>query len=189
MDLVRGISLKHLVLSDQTDGALGEKIGDDLGPLNERRSSPLLAVVPMSPYIAHRSPRLPSTRARRARRGMGTPQIADKCGDGDVRRRPCTRRRQVVGKHLGMFIDKKSIEISCIDDADAYLSRIMGLVDAKTVKHGPRRWRSTMTWWNPTAASIDAQVMSSIATGRDRTEPIEVSGSLGRCFRQLKLTM
>lgn len=99
------------------------------------------------------------------------------------------RRRQVVGKHLGIFIDKKSIGISCIDDADAYLSRITGLVDAKTVKHGPRRWRSTMTWWNPTAASIYAQVMSSIATGRDRTEPIEVSGSLGRCFRQLKLNM
>ncbi len=47
------------------------------------------------------------------------------------------RAVELIGKHLGMFIDKNSIDISYIDDADEYLAKIMAIVDAKTVEHEP----------------------------------------------------
>ena len=49
------------------------------------------------------------------------------------------RAMELIGKHLGMFIDKKSIDIRYIDDADEYLAKIMAIVDAnnKTVEHEP----------------------------------------------------
>jgi hypothetical protein len=40
-----------------------------------------------------------------------------------------------IGKHLGLFIDNKQIEISYIDDADEYLAKIMAIVDGRTVEH------------------------------------------------------
>jgi hypothetical protein len=47
------------------------------------------------------------------------------------------RAMELIGKHLGMFIDKKSIEISYVDDADEYLSRILEIVNGKTIEHEP----------------------------------------------------
>jgi hypothetical protein len=44
---------------------------------------------------------------------------------------------ELIGKHLGMFIDKKSIEISYVDDSDEYLARIMEIVNAKVIDHEP----------------------------------------------------
>jgi hypothetical protein len=44
---------------------------------------------------------------------------------------------ELIGKHLGMFIDKKSIEISYVDDADEYLQRILDIVNAKTIDAEP----------------------------------------------------
>jgi hypothetical protein len=52
-------------------------------------------------------------------------------------RAAATRSIELIGKHLGMFIDKKQIEVSYIDDADEYLAEIMAIVDAKTVEHEP----------------------------------------------------
>jgi hypothetical protein len=52
-------------------------------------------------------------------------------------RSAAARSIELIGKHLGMFIDKKSIDISYIDDADEYLAKIMAIVDAKTVEHEP----------------------------------------------------
>jgi hypothetical protein len=52
-------------------------------------------------------------------------------------RSAAARSIELIGKHLGMFIDKKSIYISYIDDADEYLAKIMAIVDAKTVEHEP----------------------------------------------------
>jgi hypothetical protein len=42
---------------------------------------------------------------------------------------------RLIGKHIGMFIDKKQIEISYIDDADEYLQRIMELVSQPVLEH------------------------------------------------------
>jgi hypothetical protein len=47
------------------------------------------------------------------------------------------RATELIGKHLGMFIDKKQIEISYIDDADEYLQRILEIVNSRTVDHEP----------------------------------------------------
>ncbi len=52
-------------------------------------------------------------------------------------RAAAARSLELLGKHLGLFIDKKSIDISYIDDADEYLAEIMAIVDAKTVEHEP----------------------------------------------------
>jgi hypothetical protein len=41
------------------------------------------------------------------------------------------RAMELIGKHLGMFIDKKAIEISYIDDSDEYLARILAIVEGK----------------------------------------------------------
>jgi hypothetical protein len=47
------------------------------------------------------------------------------------------RAVELIGKHLNMFVDRKEIEISYVDDADEYLQRIMEIVNAKTVEHEP----------------------------------------------------
>jgi phage terminase small subunit len=52
-------------------------------------------------------------------------------------RAAAARSIELIGKHLGMFIEKKSIDISYIDDADEYLAKIMAIVEAKTVEHEP----------------------------------------------------
>ena len=48
-----------------------------------------------------------------------------------------TRAAELIGKHLGMFIDKKAIEISHIDDADEYLAKLMEIVGIKTIDAEP----------------------------------------------------
>jgi hypothetical protein len=45
------------------------------------------------------------------------------------------RAAELIGKHLGMFIDRKQIEIAYVDDADAYLAQLMEIVNAKTIEH------------------------------------------------------
>jgi hypothetical protein len=59
--------------------------------------------------------------------------MAMRAGD----RAAAARSIELIGKHLGMFIDRKQIEIAYVDDADEYLAKIMALVDAKTVEHEP----------------------------------------------------
>jgi hypothetical protein len=59
--------------------------------------------------------------------------MAMRAGD----RAAAARSIELIGKHLGMFIDRKQIEVAYVDDADEYLAEIMALVDAKTVEHEP----------------------------------------------------
>ncbi len=44
--------------------------------------------------------------------------LAARAGD----RAASNRAVELIGKHLGMFIDKKQIDISVIDDSDEYLA-------------------------------------------------------------------
>ena len=59
--------------------------------------------------------------------------MAMRAGD----RAAAARSIGLIGKHLGMFIERKQIEIAYVDDADEYLARIMALVDAKVIEHEP----------------------------------------------------
>jgi hypothetical protein len=43
------------------------------------------------------------------------------------------RAAELISKHLGMFIDRKQIEISYIDDADAYLQQMMDIINGKVI--------------------------------------------------------
>jgi hypothetical protein len=52
-------------------------------------------------------------------------------------RAAANRSIELIGKHLGMFIDRKQVEIAHVDDSDEYLAKIMALVDAKVVDHEP----------------------------------------------------
>ena len=47
------------------------------------------------------------------------------------------RAAELIGKHIGMFIEKKQIEISYIDDADEYLAKILELVGQPVIEHEP----------------------------------------------------
>ena len=47
------------------------------------------------------------------------------------------RAAELIGKHLGMFIDRKQIEIAYVDDADAYLAQLMEIVNARAIEHEP----------------------------------------------------
>jgi hypothetical protein len=47
------------------------------------------------------------------------------------------RAIELIGKHLGMFVDKKSIEISYTDDSDEYLARIMAIVQGQVIDNEP----------------------------------------------------
>jgi hypothetical protein len=38
------------------------------------------------------------------------------------------RATELIGKHLGMFIDKKQIDINVVDDSDEYLRQLMEIV-------------------------------------------------------------
>jgi hypothetical protein len=49
------------------------------------------------------------------------------------------RAAELIGRHLGLFIDKKSIEISYTDDSDAYLARLLELVQAPVIEHEPQQ--------------------------------------------------
>jgi hypothetical protein len=52
-------------------------------------------------------------------------------GAGD--RAASNRAVELIGKHLNMFVDRKQIEISYIDDADEYLAKILAIVEGKTI--------------------------------------------------------
>jgi hypothetical protein len=59
--------------------------------------------------------------------------MAMRAGD----RAAANRSIELIGKHLGMFIDRKQIDIAYVDDADEYLAKLMELVNAKVVDHEP----------------------------------------------------
>ena len=52
-------------------------------------------------------------------------------------RAAAVRSIELIGKHLGMFINRKQIDIVYADDADKYLSRLLELVGTKVVEHEP----------------------------------------------------
>jgi hypothetical protein len=43
------------------------------------------------------------------------------------------RSIELIGRHLGMFIERKQVEIAYVDDADEYLARLRALVEAKVI--------------------------------------------------------
>jgi hypothetical protein len=53
-------------------------------------------------------------------------------------RAAANRSIELIGKHLGMFIERKQIDIAYADDADEYLARIIALVDGKVIDDEPR---------------------------------------------------
>jgi hypothetical protein len=59
--------------------------------------------------------------------------MAMRAGD----RAAAARSIELIGKHLGMFIERRQVEIAHVDDADEYLAKIMALVDGKTIDHEP----------------------------------------------------
>jgi hypothetical protein len=59
--------------------------------------------------------------------------LAARAGD----RAASNRAVELIGKHLGMFVDKKSIDISYIDDSDEYLRQLMEIVNAKVIDAEP----------------------------------------------------
>jgi hypothetical protein len=59
--------------------------------------------------------------------------MAARAGD----RAASNRAAELIGKHIGMFVDKKSIEISYIDDADEYLAKILEIVNGKVIDAEP----------------------------------------------------
>jgi hypothetical protein len=59
--------------------------------------------------------------------------MAMRAGD----RAAANRALELLGRHLGLFVDKKLIEIDFLDDSDAYLARIMELVQSQTIDAEP----------------------------------------------------
>jgi hypothetical protein len=56
-------------------------------------------------------------------------------------RAAAARSIELIGKHLGMFIDRKQIEVAYFDDADEYLAKIMELVNANAIDAEPEPLR------------------------------------------------
>ena len=54
-------------------------------------------------------------------------------------RAAAARSLELIGKHLGMFIEKKELQISYVDDADAYLQKLLQLVGQPVIEHEPLR--------------------------------------------------
>jgi hypothetical protein len=52
-------------------------------------------------------------------------------------RSAANRAIELIGRHLNMFIEKKTIDINYLDDSDEYLAKIIALVDAETVEPAP----------------------------------------------------
>jgi hypothetical protein len=55
--------------------------------------------------------------------------MAMRAGD----RAAAVRAIELIGKHLGMFVERRQVDIAYVDDADEYLAKIMGLVDGKVI--------------------------------------------------------
>jgi hypothetical protein len=43
------------------------------------------------------------------------------------------RAVELIGKHLNMFVDRKELQISVIDDSDEYLATILAIVQGQTI--------------------------------------------------------
>ena len=43
------------------------------------------------------------------------------------------RAVELIGKHLNMFVDRKVLQISVIDDSDEYLATILAIVQGQTI--------------------------------------------------------
>jgi hypothetical protein len=52
-------------------------------------------------------------------------------------RAAANRSIELIGKHLGMFIERKQIDLIYVDDADEYLAKIIALVDGKVIDNEP----------------------------------------------------
>lgn len=52
-------------------------------------------------------------------------------------RAAANRAAELIGKHLNMFVDRKDVQITYLDDSDEYLARIMEIVNAKTIDAEP----------------------------------------------------
>ncbi len=52
-------------------------------------------------------------------------------------RAPANPAIELIGRHLGMFIDRKVVEINTVDDSDEYLQRLMEIVGIKTIDNEP----------------------------------------------------
>ena len=59
--------------------------------------------------------------------------LAARAGD----RAASNRAVELIGKHLGMFINKNQMEISYLDDSDEYLAKLMEIVGIKTIDAEP----------------------------------------------------
>jgi phage terminase small subunit len=47
------------------------------------------------------------------------------------------RAAELIGRHLGMFIEKKEFQINLVDDSDAYLARLLQLVQVPVLEAEP----------------------------------------------------
>ena len=52
-------------------------------------------------------------------------------------RSAAARSLELLGKHLGLFIDKNSVEINVVDDSDEYLAQLLELVGKPVIEHEP----------------------------------------------------
>jgi len=52
-------------------------------------------------------------------------------------RAAAARSLELIGKHLGMFIDRKAIEFNVLDDSDQYLAQLLELVGQPVLEHEP----------------------------------------------------
>jgi hypothetical protein len=52
-------------------------------------------------------------------------------------RAAAARSLELVGRHLGLFVDKKMVEINMVDDSDEYLRQLMEIVNGRTLDHEP----------------------------------------------------
>ena len=52
-------------------------------------------------------------------------------------RAAAARSLELVGKHLGLFVDRKVFELNAADDSAEYLQRLMEIVGIKTIDQEP----------------------------------------------------
>jgi|SRR5215469_10044656 len=69
---------------------------------------------------------------------------------------------KLIGKHLGLFINREQIKIPYVDDADENVAKIIALVDAKVLDHEPAPFMIDHEPGKPGRGSIDAGVLDSV---------------------------
>jgi hypothetical protein len=52
-------------------------------------------------------------------------------------RAAAARSLELLGRHLGLFIDKRQLEINVLDDSDQYLAQLLELVGKPVIEHEP----------------------------------------------------